>query len=513
MCATSSSDQAHIAVIGAGIAGLTAALRLVGAGHRVTVLERHAAPGGKMRTIPSAAGPIDAGPTVLTLRGVFDALFASVGERVEDHIELIPLTTLARHFWPDGSQLDLFADEGANRDAVSAFAGEDAAKQFDAFCKRTRRLFEAFDAPMMQAPVPHLASLTAHVLRQPSLIPAMAPLSSLRSVLKQSFNDPRLAQLFGRYATYVGGAPHRAPAILSLIWQAEAQGVWTPRGGMHAFARAIADLATSKGAEFSYGAHVARISMESGRIDAVHLEDGTKITCDGIVHAGDPRALAAGGLGAAVTGIASQTLTLPRSYSARVHSFAATPCGPDLSFHNVFFDQDPMAEFDALERGEIPQDPTLYICALDRAEGTPPDLERFEIISNAPASAAADQPEELEQWHLRTMQTMQTHFGMSFSPIPSPQSVTTPQTFARMFPHSLGALYGQSPHGLMAAFQRPTARTKIPGLYLAGGGTHPGAGVPMAARSGLHAAEAILNDRISTSQSNPTAMRGGMSTA
>lgn len=500
-------------VIGAGIAGLAAALRLIGAGNRVTVLERHGAPGGKMRTVPSAAGPVDAGPTVLTLRSVFDELFASVGARLDEHIDLIELHTLARHFWPDGSVLDLFADEGESRDAVSGFAGAKAARQFDRFCARTRRLFEAFDAPMMRAPVPSARSLTGQVLGQPGLIPAMAPLSSLRRMLRSSFDDPRLVQLFGRYATYVGGAPHRSPAILSLIWQAEAQGVWAPRGGMHALARAIADLATAKGAVFQYDVHVARLSMQGGRVDAVQLTDGTRVACDAVVHAGDPRALAAGGLGEAVTGVAPQTLRLPRSYSARVHSFAATPAGCDLAFHNVLFDADPMDEFAALERGEIPQDQTLYICALDRAEGTPPALERFEIISNAPATTEAQQPKDLDQWHQRTMQKMQAQFGLSFSPRPSPQTVTTPQTFGAMFPHSLGALYGQSPHGLMAAFQRPTARTELQGLYLAGGGTHPGAGVPMAARSGLHAAEAILSDRISTSMSSRTAMRGGMSTA
>ncbi|MEL7097718.1 MAG: 1-hydroxycarotenoid 3,4-desaturase CrtD [Pseudomonadota bacterium] len=513
MCASSPSDTSHVVIIGAGIAGLASALRLAGAGVGVTVLERHAAPGGKMRTVDSLAGPIDAGPTVLTLRGVFDQLFAEVGERLDDHVDLIKLTTLARHFWPDGSRLDLSADEETNIAAITEFAGSKAAKQFDAFCARTQRLFDAFDAPVMQAPAPSLGSLTAHVMKQPTLIPAMAPLASLRKLLARSFDDPRLAQLFGRYATYVGGAPHLSPAILSLIWQAEAQGVWTPRGGMHMLARAIETLARTKGADFQYGAHVARVSVQGGRTDAVMLADGTRIPCDAVIHAGDPRALAAGGLGPSVTGVAAQTLKLRRSYSARVHSFAATPEGLPLAYHNVLFDADPMAEFHALERGEIPQDQTLYICALDRAEGTPPPLERFEIISNAPATAAAEQPQEIDQWHHRTIHKMTAQFGLNFSPRPSPRTVTTPQAFGALFPHSQGALYGQSPHGLMAAFQRPTARTQIPGLYLAGGGTHPGAGVPMATRSGLHAAEAILSDRTSTSMSARTAMRGGMSTA
>jgi 1-hydroxycarotenoid 3,4-desaturase len=122
-----SDARNRVVVVGAGIAGLAAAVRLAHAGLSVTVLERHAGPGGKMRALPSEAGPVDAGPTVLTLRGVFDALFASIGERLEDHIELVPQEILARHFWPDGSALDLFADETRSRAAIHAFAGARAA--------------------------------------------------------------------------------------------------------------------------------------------------------------------------------------------------------------------------------------------------------------------------------------------------------------------------------------------------------------------------------------------------
>ena len=143
---------------------------------------------------------------------------------------------------------------------------------------------------------------------------------------------------------------------------------------------------------------------------------------------------------------------------------------------------------------------------------TPPGaIQRFEMIANAPATTALTQPEDLDRWNARIMTRMQ-QFGVQFGPAPDSTSVTTPETFAEMFPASLGALYGQSPHGLLAAFRRPTARTAVPGLYLCGGGTHPGAGVPMATLSARHAADAIWNDRISKSPSARTAMRGGMST-
>lgn len=523
----------RIIVIGAGIAGLAAALRLSDfardTGREVLVLERHSAPGGKMRTLPSAAGPVDAGPTVLTMRHVFDDLFAQASTRLEDHITLIPQSILARHWWPDGSSLDLHADPDASAAAIRKFAGPKAEKEFHAFSKRAAQLYRAFDGPMMQAPEPSLPAVTSHVMRNPSLISAMAPQSSLAEMLSRQFSDPRLAQLFGRYATYVGGSPYRSPAILALIWQAEAAGVWCVKGGMHNLARAIAALAAQRGVRFQYDAHVSRIEAKAGQVHAVHLQDGTRIAAETVLFNGDPRALATGAVGADVCGVAAPTRSAARSLSAQVWSFAAKPSGLDLVHHNVFFCTDPRAEFVALEAGQQPTDPTLYICAEDRGQDTaPPPLERFEIIANAPPVLRPDQPadhsqtqnqslapmitpEDFSICQTRTFQTL-ARFGLTFQTLPGPEALTTPEGFNRLFPASTGSLYGQSPHGMMAAFQRPTARTKIKGLYLAGGGTHPGAGVPMATLSARHAAAAIRSDLSSTSTSRQTATRGGIST-
>ena len=505
-------DRARVVVIGAGIAGLSTSLRLASAGLQVTLLERHAHAGGKIRTVPSAAGPVDAGPTVLTLRHVFDDLFAAADTKLEDHVTLIRQDILARHFWPDGSSLDLYADLRRSLRAIAGFAGPKSAQEFANFNARTRRLFAAFDKPMMQAAEPRLTELVMHVLRHPRLIPAMDPTRSLSQSLARQFSDPRLAQLFGRYATYVGGNPLFSPALLSLIWRAEASGVWVVEGGMHKLAEAIAELGHQKGVVLHHNCHVAEILMSDDGVCGVRTKAGDTIDADAIVYAGDPRALATGDLGPGVTGVASQTLTLPRSLSARVYSFAAQVSGPALSHHNVFFAADPASEFTDLAAGRIPRDPTLYLCAEDRGQTTsPPRVERFEIIANAPADDTDIPPQELSQWHHQIMQRM-ADSGVTFTPTPDLQSLTTPQQFARLFPQTLGALYGQTPHGMTAAFKRPSARTQIPRLYLAGGGTHPGAGVPMATLSGRHAAEAILHDLTSTSTLRRMATHGGTST-
>lgn len=502
----SRSESPHIVVIGAGIAGLATTLRLAATGVQVTLLERHDHIGGKIRTVPSPAGPIDAGPTVLTLRDVFDDLFAVVGERLEHHVTLIRQMTLARHFWPDGSQLDLFANTDASIEAIRAFSGDKSARAFADFAHRTAQLFDAFDAPMMRAPAPKLTALTKHVLRNPKIVPLMAPLSTLKSVLGTQFKDPRLRQLFGRYATYVGGAPTHAPGLLALIWHAEAKGVWAIDGGIHKLAQAIGQLAIRHGARVKTGTHVNQIvpAHAGYRVD---VGQDQSLHADFVVYAGDPRALATGLLGPDLTHIAPHTRQDTRSFSARVHSFAATPEGLDLSHHNVLFDADPDAEFSDLMDSALPRSPSIYVCAMDRGLGRPvPTCERFEIITNAPA--CPDQLEDTSQWHPKIMQKM-AQAGLSFSPTPTPSSITTETDFATMFPGSQGALYGSSPHGLTSSLRRPTARTPMPGLYLAGGGCHPGAGVPMAAISGQHAAAAIWNDHISALPSPLMATPGG----
>ncbi|TCM87503.1 1-hydroxycarotenoid 3,4-desaturase CrtD [Rhodovulum steppense] len=489
-----------VVVIGAGMGGMSAAIRLAHAGLKVQVVDRAPGPGGKMRTMATEAGPVDAGPTVMTLRPVFEELFNSTGARLSDYVTLHREEVLARHWWPDGGTLDLFADETASADAVGAFAGVQAEREFRAFCARARRLYQAFEGPMMLAGRPSQGALTAHVLTHPKLILDMAPHRTLAQTLGAQFTDPRLAQLFGRYATYVGGSPFRSPAILGLIWHAEAQGVWRVEGGMKRLAHGLEQLARAQGAAFTFGTGVARIETRAGRVAAVHLEDGARLPADIVVFNGDPAALGAGLLGEGLRDTLPRAATHPRSLSAYVWSYAAIPKGPELVHHNVFFCTDPHTEFDPIAKGHMPEDGTLYICAQDRGTGASPQgLERFEIIMNGPPQADGADPtdEEKQTCRTRTFETL-ARFGLTFDPTPGTDWLTTPRQFAKLFPASEGSLYGRSPHGLTASLKKPTARTKVAGLYLAGGGAHPGAGIPMATLSGRHAAEAILTDLAST---------------
>lgn len=468
-----------------------------------------------MRTLLSVAGPVDAGPTVLTMKPVFEQLFADTGARLEDHVTLLREPLLARHFWRDGTRLDLMADHAASVDTVGEAFGPRAAQEFKQFCTRAAMLFKGFDAPMMQTPAPSVASLTAAVLRRPALLLAMAPHQTLDALLRSSFTEPKLAQLFARYATYVGGLPQTSPAILALIWEAERRGVWHVKGGMHHLAQAIASYAAQKGAVFRYNSHVTQIELDAGQPCAVHTNAG-RMAVDTVLFNGDPRALTKGLLGSGLTNAVTGSATEPRSLSAQVQAFAAqVPSDFPLAAHNVFFADDPRHEYTPLAKGRPQHDPTLYICAQDRFGGAHPDgQERFEIILNTPPAAdhTPHPPQEKAPCQTLIFNRLAA-FGLTFSPAPDTRTLTGPPGFDALFPGSNGSLYGRSPAGMMAAFKRPTARTKVPGLYLVGGGAHPGAGVPMATLCAAHAAAAMISDLRLTSTCPPVAMPGGMSTA
>jgi 1-hydroxycarotenoid 3,4-desaturase len=505
----------HVVVVGAGMGGLAAALRLAQQGLQVTVVEAADTPGGKLRQPLVAGVPIDSGPTVFTMRWVFDHLFAAAGTTLEAELRIEPLALLARHWWDDGTQLDLHADPAASLDAVAQFAGAAEARRFQAFCARARAVYRTLEGPYIRHPSPTPAGLTRDIgLHGLATLTALGPLSSLWSSLGRQFSDPRLRQLFARYATYTGSSPWQAPATLMLIAQVEMDGVWSVDGGMHALARCLERLAVQRGAVFRYGSACARIELQHGRVAAVHLATGERLRADSVVFNGDTAALRTGLLGAALAP-AVPAKAPQRSLSALTWSLHAPTSACALDRHNVFFQRGYAQEFrDIFEHGSLPQAPTVYVCAQDRgaSHAPTPGHERLLALVNAPAVGDGHSltPEDIDRCETQAFQLMQ-RCGLSLSAHSPGALRTTPSDFHRLFPATGGAIYGPASHGWTSAFARPSAHTPIPGLFLAGGSVHPGPGVPMATLSGQFAAEALMASPALTKRSHPVATSGGTS--
>jgi len=511
-------------VIGAGAGGLAAAALLASRGLEVVVLERAAQVGGKMREVEAGGRRIDAGPTVLTMRWVFEELFAECGLRLDDHVRLRQADILARHAWADGSRLDLFADLERSAEAIGALAGPREADGYRRFCAYAKDIFDSVEGPFLRAERPTMRTLlsTAGDLGLGGIL-RIDGYRTLWRALGDFFQDPRLLQLFGRYATYCGSSPFLAPATLNVVAHVERQGVWLVEGGMYRMAEALAGAAARAGATVRCGAHVAEIEVSGGWARGVRLASGEVIRAGAVVLNGDVGALAQGMLGRGAARKAPGEAQ--RSLSAITWALTGEARGFPLVHHNVFFSSDYPAEFSELfERAEVPGEPTVYVCAEDRgAEGAAAlDLhldraravesrgpERLLCLINAPATGDSRPlpPQEIRECEARTFNHLR-RLGLSIEPSSDPV-VTTPADFERLFPGTGGALYGPASHGWSAPLSRAPSRAKLRGLYLAGGSVHPGAGVPMATLSGRLAATSVLEDLASTSRSRAAGMRGG----
>ncbi len=510
--------QQQIVIIGAGIGGLVAAAELAAAGMAVTVVEALPHVGGKLRTVDVGGVAIDAGPTVFTARWLFDDLFESLGERLDDHVTLVNSPCLATHAWPDGSRLALWADPVRSRDAIAEFAGPAEARGWEAFQAESARIWNALETRYMQAPVTSPLGLTARfgLAGLPEML-AINPFQTLWSALGRHFRDPRLRQLYGRYATYCGASPFAATATLMLIAHLEARGVWLVEGGMHKVADALAALAVARGATIRLGTRVSGIEVSRGRVVGVKLASGERLPAQDIVANCDVTALADGRFGATAAMAAPGVRPADRSLSAMVTLLTAQAGDFPLERHNVFFSDDYPAEFrNIFGEGRLPAAPSVYACAQDRgphrgAEPAPLGPERFQLIVNAPATGdgKAATTGEIEACQQATFEAL-SRCGLDLHV--EQQTLVTPAMFETLFPSTGGALYGRASHGWRASFRRPGSKTKLPGLWLAGGSAHPGAGVPMAALSGRLASAAILRAHASTRTSLSMAIAGGIST-
>jgi 1-hydroxycarotenoid 3,4-desaturase len=491
------SEQRPVVVVGAGVAGLATALDLAARGVPVLVLEGADRPGGKMRRAALGTQSFDAGPTVLTMRWVFEELFSDAGFSFDAEVATRPASILARHAWPGQERLDLHADAAHSADAIARLAGPEEGRRFLRFCAEARATYRALEHDFIRAQRPSMPGLVGRIgKRNAADLLVIRPFETLWRALGRHFRDPRLQQLFGRYATYCGSSPFNAPATLMLVAHVEQDGVWLVEPGMYGLSESLEQAARARGARFRYRSTVENILTDKDGVSAVTLAGGEQVAAGAVVANADAAALAQGRLGPQAARATAGCERRERSLSAITWLLSAPTEGFPLLRHNVFFSGNYTEEFDALfGKRRLPADPTIYVCAQDRGAAASDDAsrgpERLFCLINAPADG--DRPAatpDLGSAPGRIFGLLE-RFGLRVERSGAGLQQATPEAFERQYPGTGGALYGSASHGWRASFQRPGADSNVPGLFLAGGSVHPGPGVPMAALSGRLAAQRV----------------------
>ncbi len=487
-----------IVIIGAGIGGLSAAIRLAAAGKRVLILEQAAQTGGKMGQFQAAGFRWDTGPSVITMRHVFAELFQSAGRQLEDYLTLQPVEPLTRYFYPDGVQLDMTRDWPALAAQIETLSPSDV-EGYLRFLAYAARLHQITGPVFIYDQPPTWRSFG----RVPPLsLAQIDPWLTLDQKIRQFVQSPHLRQLLGRFATYVGASPYQAPATLGVIAHVELTGgVWYPRGGIYAIAQALTKLATELGVEIRTNQSVQQITVTAQRATGVTLADGTSIQAQAVVANVD------------VTTVYERLL--PPSSATRSHLKNRRAIEPScsgyvlllgvegqhstLAHHNIFFASDYPREFDDIfRRGVPPRDPTIYVAITSKADPAhaPPGCENWFVLVNAPPLGSQfDWSQEESAYRQRVLERLAS-FGYPLHDRIRHCTVLTPVDLAQRTGAWRGALYGLSSNQALNAFRRPHNRSPlVQGLYFVGGTTHPGGGVPMVTLSGKVVAELVLQDQ------------------
>ena len=461
--------MSRIVVVGAGVGGLTAAVRLAEAGHSVVVHERAAVAGGKLGCYSRSGFRFDTGPSLLTLPQVFGELGLSP----------VSLDPVVRHVFPDGTVLDSSSSHPEFLSRIEAALGRSAAEDWARFWKRATRIWDASWRSVLQRPVTpgSLASLSWRV----GDLAAIAPGRTLRGLGRKYLRDWRLRMLLDRYATYAGVDPRRAPAALAAIPYAElAFGGWYLPGGLGTLGDALLSRCATLGVEIRFNSTVEAVEVVAGRATGVRFASGSSAAADVVVANVDALTLYRDLLPAParLAGLAD------RSLAGFVLLLGVRGATPSLAHHTVFFPGDYDAEFNAVfgsasSRARPASDPTVFVTRAVDPAVSPAGDEAWFVLINAPRHgtgwSAVDwtRPGLAEAYQEHVLGVLARR-GLDVRDRLLFAENRTPHDLAVSSGAPGGAIYGTA-GGLM----RPANRGPVDGLYLVGGSAHPGGGLPM----------------------------------
>ncbi|GAB2630837.1 phytoene desaturase family protein [Nocardia goodfellowii] len=478
----------HIVVVGAGLAGLSAALHLAGRGRQVTVVERESVPGGRMGRLDLNGYRIDTGPTVLTMPELLDELFDAVGERTRDRLDLDPVDPAYRAHYADGRTFDVHSDENRMIDSITEFAGPAQAAGYRALRSWLTRLYTAefdrfvaanFDSPLSMS-IPALARLTA-----------LGGFRGWDRKVGQFITDPDLRRVFTFQSLYAGVAPERALAAYAVIaYMDTVAGVYFPRGGMRAVPDALAAAAEAAGVRFHYRTSVTELERVAGKVLAVRTEEGERIECDALVLTTERHRAHQ-----LLAHRSRRPIAVRPAPSAVVLHVA---CARDrrIPHHSLLFGAAWNDSFrEIIDEGRVMTDPSILVTKPTAGDGelAPDGRDLLYILAPAPnlGRGGIDWERTGEGYAQEILELAGHRLGTARPRDTELLRVVTPADWARQdmlagSPFALAHTFAQT-----GPFRPANMIRGIDNVVLAGGSTLPGVGIPPVLISGRLAADRI----------------------
>jgi phytoene desaturase len=483
---TVSGRTDHVVVVGAGLGGLSAALRLAGAGRQVTVLEREQVPGGRAGLLEVDGFRFDTGPTVLTMPELIAAAFDCVGERMDDWLDLQPVDPLYRAFYPDGSQLDVRPSVDDMAGEIERVCGPKEAAGYRRYVEFVSELYRLEMRDFIDRNIDSpLDLLTPNLAR----LAAIGGFRRLAPKVRQYLGDPRTERLFSFQAMYAGLAPQDALAIYAVIaYMDSVAGVYFPRGGMHAVPRAMAGALEKHGVDIGYGREVHRVELRGRRAVAVHTTDGHRTACDAVVLNPD--------LPVARRDLLGHPLRRRLTYSPSCFLLLAGSSAAyrKIAHHNIHFGRSWQRVFrELIDERRLMSDPSLLVTNPTHSDPSlaPPGKHSYYVLFPTPnLEAPIDWRTEGPRYRDEVIRVLEDRGYVGFGDAVEVEAITTPLDWERR------GMERGAPFAAAHTFWQtgPFRPSNLWGdnVVFVGSGTQPGVGLPMVLVSGRLAAERIL---------------------
>lgn len=484
--------EKKIGIIGAGVAGLAAACRLASKGHKVTVYEMSATPGGKLSEAKWMGYRFDLGPSLFTMPEVFDEIFKQAGKKPRDYYQYQTLDTITNYFFEDGTTFSSHHDFEKWATELEAKTNADP-KKLKRYLEKARFIYDT----------------TAHIFLERSLhrfetyfrwktlvsilnLPRIGMGKSMASANKKLLKNPYLETYFNRFATYNGSNPFKAPSTLNLIAHVEhGKGAYYPNGGMFSIAKALYQLAVDLGVNFHFNTKVEKIIHNQEKVLGL-LINGEPKNYDLVVSNMDvfftyEKLLDIKG--------PKRILQQEKSSSALIFYWGVKKQFHSLRLHNIFFSNDYQKEFHTLfDEKDIDEDPTVYVNISSKLtpEDAPNGCENWFVMINVPNIQNQDWEKLREKARSNILSKLSRMLGEDIERLIDFEEYLDPLRIESKTGSHLGSLYGNSSNNPMAAFFRhANFSSRLKGLYFCGGSVHPGGGIPLAALSGKIVADLV----------------------